>query len=248
MKTDLGKKWDNAAKAYADMAADRQADAYEYDINFPSILSLIPEGKKTLLDVGTGSGDFIPELKTYFENIEGSDVSPNMVEIAKKRFPNNHFYVWDLEESFPENKKYDVIICKLVLMFVEDLDNVANEFKKILNSQGAAIVSVVHPVYWHTNFLLNQHKVKIHPEFEVMDSGYYSSGSKIVKAIGGNEDLHIGFIHRTISDYLNPFGKAGLPVTQISEPKITEEFIKSNSRFADRLSIPMRLNFRVNNI
>lgn len=245
MKTKSSQQWDKAAKAYSDMAADRKADAYEYDINFPSILGLIPEGKSTLLDVGAGSGDFIPVLQDRFKHIEGSDVSPNMVEIAKQRFPENNFYVWDLEEQFPEDKKYDVIICKLVLMFVEDLDNVASEFKKLLNEDGIAIISVVHPMYWHTNYLLNKHQIKLRSEFESMDSGYYSTGRKIVKAIGGNGDLQMGFTHRTLSDYLNPFGQAGLPVTEVVEPKITEEFVKTNPRFEDRLNIPMRLNFRV---
>jgi ubiquinone/menaquinone biosynthesis C-methylase UbiE len=99
MKTDSGKQWNEAASAYANMAADRNADAYEYDINFPSILNLLPKDKKSLLDVGTGSGDFIPELSSYFSDIDGSDVSPNMVEIAKERFPDYNFHVWDLEEN-----------------------------------------------------------------------------------------------------------------------------------------------------
>jgi predicted TPR repeat methyltransferase len=230
------------------MAADREADAYEYDVNVRSILNLIPGDGKSLLDVGTGGGDFIPKLEDRFENIEGSDVSPNMLEIARERFPNHLFYLWDLEEPFPENKKYDVIICKLVLMFVENLDNVANEFKTTLNPNGVAIISVVHPIYWYTNFLLNQHKIKFHPEFEVMDSGYYSTGRKIIETFDGNKDIQIGFIHRTISDYINPFSKVGLQVTEIDEPQITTTFVKSNPRFADRLHVPFRLNFRVNKL
>ncbi len=247
MKTDSSKKWNSAAKAYADMAADRQADAYEYEINFPSILNLLPKDKNSLLDVGTGSGDFIPNLAKYFENIEGTDVSPNMVEIAKKRFSDYKFMVWDLEDKFPDDGKYDVIVCKLVLMFVENLDNVAKEFKKILNHKGVAVISVVHPVYWHTNYLLNKNSIKISTEFDVMDEGYYSSGKKVMKSIGGNENLQMGFIHRTLSDYFKPFIDNGLTITGIDEPRINDEFLKSNPRFADRINIPMRLNFRVEN-
>jgi hypothetical protein len=58
----------------------------------------------------------------------------------------------------------------------------------------------------------------------------------------------MGFTHRTISDYLNPFLNAGLPITGIEEPKITGEFLKTNPRFSDRLNIPMRLNFRIQNL
>lgn len=247
MKTQTGKKWNEAANAYTSMASDRKADAYEYDINFPSILNLIPKDKETLLDVGTGSGEFIPELEKYFKDIEGTDVSPNMIDIAKQRFPNRSFYVWDLEEEFPQDKKYDVLVCKLVLMFVEDLDNAAKEFKRILNPGGVAIISVIHPTYWLTNYLQNLYKIEERPEFEVLDKGYYSTGKKIEKAIGGNKDLMMGFIHRTLTDYFKPFTDAGLRLTGIEEPKITEEFVQSNPRFSDRLNIPMRLNFRLQN-
>jgi SAM-dependent methyltransferase len=95
-----------------------------------------------------------------------------MVDIAKSRFPDYNFHVWDLEEKFPENKTYDVIVCKLVLMFVDDLKNVAQEFKRLLNPNGVAIISVVHPIYWHTNYLLNHFKIETRPEFEVIDKGY----------------------------------------------------------------------------
>jgi len=74
MKTESGKKWNELAQAYSGMAADRESDAYEYDINFPSILNLIPKNKISVLDVGTGSGDFIPYFEKYFEDIEGCDV------------------------------------------------------------------------------------------------------------------------------------------------------------------------------
>ena len=113
MKTETGKKWNEAAQTYAGMAANREADAYEYDINFPSIL----------------------------------------------------------------------------------------------NPSGVAIISVVHPIYWHTNYLQNNYKIESRPEFEVMDEGYYSTGKRINKFIGGNKNLKIGFIHRTLSDYINPIFK-----------------------------------------
>jgi len=171
-----------------------------------------------------------------------------MVEIAKKKFSKYKFFTWDLEDRFPENKKYDVIVCKLVLMFVDDIQNVAKEFKKILNPKGVAVISVVHPIYWHKNYLLNSYKIESRPEFEVMDEGYYSKGKRIDKFIGGNKDLKMGFIHRTLSDYINPFIEAGLLLTLLDEPKVNEIFLESNPRFLDRLNIPMRLNFRVQNL
>lgn len=245
MKTESSKVWDNSAQAYANMAADRKQDAYEYDINFPSILSLIGDKKGSLLDVGTGSGDFIPVLENKFDEIEGTDVSPNMVDIAQKNFPQYSFKVWDLEEKYDSDKKFDVILCKLVLMFVEDLDNVAKEFYRLLNDDGFAVISVIHPLYWHHNYILDKFGIDPSPEFSTLDQGYYSKNKKITKLIGGNKELKIGFTHRTIQDYIQPFTNNNLAITGLEEPKITQELLKENPRFEDRLNIPMRLNFRI---
>jgi len=53
------------------------------------ILAEIPGLKTTdrILDVGCGYGDFC----TFFENYKGIDLRESVIEIAKKKFPNNSF-------------------------------------------------------------------------------------------------------------------------------------------------------------
>lgn len=245
MKTPSSNKWNNAAEAYAKMAADPTADAYEYQVNFPSLKSLLSNCKGTVLDVGTGSGDFTPVLAEQFTTVAGTDVSQSMLKIAQARFPSYQFKIWDLETTFTGTEQYDVIVCKLVLMFVKDLNNVAVEFRRILKKNGSVIISVVHPLYWYHNYILNLHKIDTHQEFSVLTDGYYSTGKKIQKHIGNNKDLKMDFVHRTIADYIKPFTDNGLVLSGIDEPQITSALTKTNSKFADRQNVPTRLNYRL---
>jgi ubiquinone/menaquinone biosynthesis C-methylase UbiE len=57
----------------------------EYEVNFPSILSLCPKTAQTVLDVGSGNGDFTAILAQYYSSVEGCDVSPLMVKIAQDK-------------------------------------------------------------------------------------------------------------------------------------------------------------------
>jgi trans-aconitate methyltransferase len=64
------------------------------------------EGRR-LLDVACGTGKHIEYLKDQFE-VEGLDVSREMLDIARVRNPNVMFHRADMTD-FDLNKKFDVI-------------------------------------------------------------------------------------------------------------------------------------------
>jgi SAM-dependent methyltransferase len=238
--------WKIKADAYAAMATDKDRDAYEYLINFPSILKLA-EGlsANTVLDAGAGTADFTHILKERFSAVDACDGSEEMIEIAKSLYPNLNIFHWDMEQSFPfTDKKYDLIIVKLVLMFVSNLENVAAQLAKIMNDKGAVIVSVPHPTSWYERHLLNAAGVKKSPEFAVMTNGYFTEVG-IQRSIGGAEDLQFEFIHRPLTTYINTFTKAGFVVDLVDEPQLTEEFVAKYPDYANKKGTPTRLNFRL---
>ena len=67
-----------------------------------------PEAK-TLLDTACGTGKHIEHLRHYYE-AEGLDINEELVEIARKRCPDNIFHIADVS-NFRLMKKYDVITC-----------------------------------------------------------------------------------------------------------------------------------------
>ncbi len=88
----------------------------------------ITEG--TLLDIGCGTG----KLKKYLGDsftYEGIDISPAMIEEAKKRGFEGHIgAVEDVIETF-RDKSVDHIIALSSLYFIEDWEKLAKEFERV---------------------------------------------------------------------------------------------------------------------
>ena len=175
MKTNIAKKWNEKAEAYSKMASSKHADAYEYEINFPSIIKLCPQQANSVLDLGCGDGGFTKILSEKYDSVIGADVSPKMIKLAKLNCPNINFLVADLDNTLPIiHKSFDLVIMKLVLMFVENLENVALKVSKITKSGSYIIISVPHPTYWTAYYLQDKYGYKNRPSFRILDNGYFT--------------------------------------------------------------------------
>jgi demethylmenaquinone methyltransferase/2-methoxy-6-polyprenyl-1,4-benzoquinol methylase len=88
---------------------------------------------KRALDVATGTGAYIPELKKIADSVEGVDFSPGMLEIAKRRFPDVNFTEGDaLNLPFPD-KSFDLVTIGFGIRNFENLELGLREIKRVLN-------------------------------------------------------------------------------------------------------------------
>jgi len=102
------------------------------DIRFKVLTELGDFQGKKILDLGCGIGDFYQYLQEHKIECEyvGYDINPNIIKLAKERFPKVNFEVKDiLEEDFPH---FDYIVS--TSSFNNKLESISNyEFiQKIL--------------------------------------------------------------------------------------------------------------------
>ncbi|MFA5303530.1 MAG: class I SAM-dependent methyltransferase [Candidatus Nanoarchaeia archaeon] len=140
---------DASTKEYKEFY-DEYAKNYHivYKKNNPIIKELLKEFSKipnnsSILDIGAGTGENDLELfKKGFNSIDLLDISPKMLDLAKKRLKNfnAHFYCTDLEK-FVLKKKYDVILASLVLHYYsgEQLKKMLAKLKGLLKKGGLLI-------------------------------------------------------------------------------------------------------------
>jgi len=93
-----------------------------------------------LLEVGTGSGIFLPELAQHCEKLCACDVHPHIEEIDKLakyyKFKDYELKSQSIERTdYPDNH-FDAIVAVSVLEFVDDLQAAINEIKRILKKDG----------------------------------------------------------------------------------------------------------------
>lgn len=100
---------------------------------------------KTVLDMGCGSGEHVVALQQYGYKITGVDSSPDMIKVAKKRFPNCNFEVSSMQEYVKE-KQYDGIYCIFgtfnYLVKEREIDIYLENTRKNLKPAGISILEI----------------------------------------------------------------------------------------------------------
>ena len=103
------------------------------------------EGKQVnrILDVGTGTGDFVKVLKNVFPKAEITGVDPleESLEEAKRNYPDVHFQKMTGEKLAFENSQFDVVSISMALHHLPDIRAAFSEMKRVLKPEGWMIVN-----------------------------------------------------------------------------------------------------------
>jgi len=111
---------------------------------FKIFRDFITEGDK-ILDVGCGNGRLLEILKDKKINYTGVDISEKLVEVAKKRYPQNSFLVADnLNLPFLDNN-FDKVFSVAVLHTIPSQSlrkKAIFELKRVLKPEGLLFITV----------------------------------------------------------------------------------------------------------
>lgn len=105
--------------------------------------SLFPGAK--VLDLGCGPGIETEKLVGKGFKVHGLDLSPGLLEIARKRIPDAVFTEANILEPLPyESDFFDGIFCKAALLHIphKEIEPVLQEIRRILKDKGVLYISV----------------------------------------------------------------------------------------------------------
>ncbi|NPV77965.1 MAG: class I SAM-dependent methyltransferase [Anaerolineae bacterium] len=103
--------------------------------------------QRRLLDVACGTGRHIEYLKRNFE-VEGIDISPELLEIAAQRNPEIPFHCGDMI-SFELDKKFDVVTCLFsAIGYVKTLDRLNQAVRSMTKHLVPGGLLIIEP--WFT--------------------------------------------------------------------------------------------------
>lgn len=187
-----------------------------------------------VLDLGCGDAGFGMELLEQgcaaYVGIEGSR---NMVKAATSQLMDyNHGSVLHMrmeDYTYPRDA-YDVVISRLALHYLEDIESVFRSIHQTLKPNGRFVFSVEHPVITST---LQPSGTRTN---WVVDN-YFNEGYREQQWLGGTVHKY----HRTIEDYFNAMQEAGFIVEQLRESKPVREHFASDDTYERRCRIPLFL-------
>ncbi len=112
-----------------------------------ALLASISDGRvRSLLDIGTGTGEMLALFADRISHGEGVDLSRDMLSVARnnlERAGHAHCHVrqGDLYSlPFPDNM-FDVVVVHQVLHFVDDITGAVTEAARVLKSGGTLLIA-----------------------------------------------------------------------------------------------------------
>lgn len=132
---DVKKFLDNIA-AKRDSWKSRNRYYYHYleDVLFPF---LVPPNKK-VIQIGCGTGDLLVKVKPSWGL--GIDVSPEMIAIAKSKYPIPEVEFKTIS-AIDFEEKYDYVILSDVLGYSDDIESLFQSFRNLVDEDGRIVIT-----------------------------------------------------------------------------------------------------------
>jgi len=176
--------WNKIASLYQDkfMNLDLYNETYDF------ICKSINKDKAKLLDIGCGPGNITKYLLTKRPDfqIDGIDIAPNMIELAKKNNPTASFTVMDSRQINELKTRYDGIVCGFCLPYLSERDSsklIADSYNLLTdngliyisfvegdqNKSGFQVGSTGDRIYFYYHNLDRLNKLLYHYGFEISE-------------------------------------------------------------------------------
>lgn len=145
------KMWDKHALAYQAKFMDLDL----YNDTYDKFCKLLNQNS-TVLEIGCGPGNITkyilskrPDLK-----IDGIDVAPNMIALAKENNPTAHFEVMDCRNINTISQKYDAVIGGFCMPYLSDNDceKLIHDSSNLLNNKGIFYFSIIEGDYQQSGY------------------------------------------------------------------------------------------------
>lgn len=211
---------------------DRWASIYDHDLNPLQALEQ-PHVRAALenvqgldvLDMGCGTGRHALWCVEQGANVTAVDFSAGMLAAAREKpfACQVNFLQLDLHERLPfANAQFDVVVSGLVLEHIRDLGKFFGEACRVLQPQGRAVISAMHPAM----FLRGSQARFTDPE--------------------SGELVQPGSVAHSISDFVMAAVGAGFQIESIAEHAPDAAFAQTYPRAEKYIDWPMLVVMMLN--
>jgi len=146
----IAELYDEFASEYYESRIISGGRLFNEYIEMPIVQTLIPNGmeSKKVLDIGCGIGVYSRFLGMKGANVTAIDISPKMIEVAKKNcFDIDVDFVNVSFQDYESSHKFDLIIGGFMLGYFYDLKNDFRKINSLMNNHtSSCILSMIHPV------------------------------------------------------------------------------------------------------
>lgn len=141
--------WGGVAEWYDDLL-EGDKDSYQQQVILPNLLRLLaPKAGEKILDLACGSGFFSRAIAATGAQVIASDVSAELVRLAKEKLTANiRYYVSPAhQQPFLEEGSVDKVAIVLALQNIKEIRETLKEAARVLKPFGFLYIVLNHPAF-----------------------------------------------------------------------------------------------------
>jgi len=233
--------WESHAQWWIDGFTDGADPEYAEQIMPLATAELA--GARRVLDVGCGDGQ-ISRLAWNIDGVEtvvGVDPTWNQISVAAARGGASGFAAAFADELPFADDAFDAVVACLVFEHIDDVDEAIAEVARVLEPGGRFCFFLNHPLLQTPESGWIDDQVMEPPE------QYWRIGPYLVEAETIEEvelGVHIRFIHRPLSRYVNALAANGMFVEHMVEPSPPAGFLALAPEYTAAATVPRLLYLR----
>ena len=194
-----------------------------------------------ILDLGCGEGGYSRKMAERGADVTAVDCSEMAIDYAISAAEEEKLDITHLVRNSNElygiaDHAFDIVLCAMMMMDVEDLNGTLKEISRVLKVQGKVFISILHPCFKPP---IEHHWLKENGVPQVVVKNYFNPTEWEGKIAGIEQPLI--YRHKTLSDYVKIFAQNGFYISDMNEPIPTEEQTAKSPRIEWLTRIPMYL-------
>jgi len=183
-------KYEITIGTFNKLAEKYQQKYMDFDFYFDTydtFCKLVKKEGAAIFEIASGPGNitrYLLEKRPDFK-IEGIDLAPNMVKLARANNPSASFQVMDSRAICTIDKKFDAVMCGFCIPYLgkEDVARLISDVRALLKNDGIFYLSTMEDDYERSAFQASEagDRVFIHYyQLDYLKHQLESSGFKIV--------------------------------------------------------------------
>ena len=199
-------------------------------------------GAGRVLDLGCGDGQIARALASTGASVVGVDPTTNQIDVAAERAGGPVFAQAGAAVLPFSDGAFDGVIACLVFEHIDDVDAAIGEVARVLRPGGRLTFMLNHPLLQTPGSgWIDDHMVD--PPEQYWRIGPYLVEAETVEQV--ELGVHIRFLHRPLSRYLNALAAVGLVLERMDEPAPPERFLAQAPEYFDAATVPRLLHLRL---
>lgn len=233
--------WDEHAQWWIDGFTDGADPEYTEQI-LPLARDEL-DGHARILDVGCGEGQIARMMaaRPGVQHVVGIDPTARQIEVARERGGGVEYHQAPADALPVEDASFDAVVACLVFEHIDDVDAAIGEVARVLVPGGRFAFFLNHPLLqtpgsgWIDDQILD-------PPEQYWRIGPYLVESSTMEEV--EPGVHIRFVHRPLSRYVNALADVGLRLERMVEPAPPPGFLARATEYTDAATIPRLLYLR----